>query len=46
MSEFELDLITLGFSFTLFWGIIILLILYPKIQAKKIQKRINSLQRS
>lgn len=46
MTEIILDLITLIFSILLFCIIIILLIIYPKIQLKKIEKRISSLKRT
>ena len=46
MTEIILDLITLIFSISLFCLIILLLIVYPKIQLKKIIKRISSLKRS
>ena len=46
MSQEVLDGITLGISVSLFLIIIILLIVYPKLNAKKLNKRIESLKRS
>ena len=46
MSEQYLDYITISISFALFWGVIIILILYPKLKLRKIQKRINNLTKN
>lgn len=45
MSEFFSDYITIIISYLLFWGIIIILILYPKIKLKRLNKRINNLKK-
>ena len=45
MSEQYLDYLTISISFVLFWGVIIILILYPKLKLRKIQKRINNLKK-
>ncbi|MFW9952485.1 MAG: hypothetical protein ACFFKA_20385 [Candidatus Thorarchaeota archaeon] len=45
MSEVVLDSITMAISYTLFWVIIIILILYPKLRIRKLKKRINKLER-
>jgi hypothetical protein len=46
MSRDMLDIYTLSINLLLFWVIVILLILYPKIYLKKIQKRTQNLKRS
>ncbi len=38
------DLITIGISYLLFWAILIILILYPKLKLKKVKKSIKSLE--
>jgi len=45
MSELYLDYITISISFTLFWIVIIILILYPKLRLRKTQKRIINLKK-
>lgn len=40
------DLITISVSYILFWLVIIILILYPKIQLRKILKRIKNLEKN
>jgi len=40
------DLITICVSYILFWVIIIILILYPKLRLKKILKRIKNLEKN
>ncbi|KKM26875.1 hypothetical protein LCGC14_1580370 [marine sediment metagenome] len=44
--EIYRDVITITISYLLFWSVIILLILYPKLQLKKIQKRIHNLEKN
>jgi hypothetical protein len=48
MSEHYLkcDLITISISFILFWIVIIILILYPKLRLRKILKRIRNLEKN
>jgi len=48
MSEHYLksDLITISISFTLFWIVILILILYPKLRLRKTLKRIKNLERN
>lgn len=46
MSELYLDYITISISYALFWGVIILLILYPKLKLKKTLRRINNLNKN
>jgi hypothetical protein len=43
MSELIKDITTMSISYALFWFIIIILVLYPKLSKKKIQKRIDKL---
>lgn len=38
------DLITISISYLLFWAILIILILYPKLKLKKVKKSIKSLE--
>lgn len=45
MSELILDYITISVSFALFWVIVIILILYPKLRIKRLKKRINNLNK-
>ncbi|MFW9895399.1 MAG: hypothetical protein ACFFD7_06315 [Candidatus Thorarchaeota archaeon] len=40
------DLITIAASYILFWAVIIILILYPKLKLKKVLKRIKSLEKN
>jgi hypothetical protein len=42
---FYSDLITISISYILFWAIIIILVLYPKLRLKKILKRIQNLEK-
>ena len=46
--EYEIfrDITTIIISYLLFWSVIIILILYPKIRLKKIQKRIQNLEKN
>ena len=47
MSDFIIeDIITISISYALFWIVIVILILYPKLSKRKIQKRINKLNQS
>lgn len=46
MSVFTMDFITLIISYILFWIIIIILILYPKLRLRRIKKRINNLEKT
>jgi len=46
MSELIQDITTMIISYALFWFVIIILILYPKLSRRKIQKRINKLNQS
>jgi hypothetical protein len=45
MSELFLDYITISISYALFWGMVIFLILYPKLRLKTIKKRTNKLNK-
>ena len=40
------DLITISVSYVLFWAVIIILILYPKLRLRKIKKRIKTLEKN
>jgi len=40
------DITTMSISYVLFWFVISILILYPKLSKRKIQKRINKLNQS
>jgi uncharacterized membrane protein YciS (DUF1049 family) len=46
MSELIMDIIIMSISYALFWLVIVILILYPKLSKRKIQKRINKLNQS
>jgi len=46
MSELIKDITTMIISYALFWFVILILILYPKLSKRKIQKRINQLNKS
>lgn len=43
---FYSDLITISISYILFWTVIIILILYPKLRLKRILKRIKNLEKN
>jgi len=43
MSYLIEDITTISISYALFWFVIAILILYPKLSKRKIQKRINKL---
>ena len=40
------DIITMSISYFLFWLVIIVLILYPKLQLRKISRRKRNLEKS
>lgn len=40
------DIVTVSISYVLFWAILIFIILYPKLRLKKIQKRIQNLEKN
>ena len=40
------DLITMSISYILFWFVIIILIVYPKLQLRKINRRKRNLEKS
>ncbi|MHA1239559.1 MAG: heme exporter protein CcmD [Promethearchaeota archaeon] len=46
MSELILDITTISISYALFWLVIIILILYPKLAKRKIEKRLNRLNQN
>jgi hypothetical protein len=46
VQHFYPDLITISVSYILFWLVIIILIFYPKIQLRKIMKRIKNFEKN
>ena len=46
MSELILDIITISISYVLFWLVIIILILYPKLSKRKVERRLNRLSQN
>ena len=46
MSELILDITTISISYVLFWLLIIILILYPKLSKRKVQRRLNRLNQN
>jgi len=46
MSELILDIATISISYVLFWLVIIILILYPKLSKRKVQRRLNRLNQN
>lgn len=46
MSELILDISTISISYVLFWLLIIILIVYPKLSKRKVQRRLNRLNQS
>jgi len=46
MSELILDTITISISYVLFWLVIIFLILYPKLSKRKVERRLNRLNKN
>jgi hypothetical protein len=45
MAQIYLDISTMVFCYLIFWILVILLILYPKLKLKKISKRIKMLKK-
>ncbi|KKN00786.1 hypothetical protein LCGC14_1134350 [marine sediment metagenome] len=45
-DEIFRDITTIIICYLFFWSVIIILILYPKIRLKKIQKRIQNLEKN
>ncbi|KKN35061.1 hypothetical protein LCGC14_0787420 [marine sediment metagenome] len=45
-DEIFRDIMTITICYLLFWSVIIILILYPKFRLKKIQKRIQNLEKT
>jgi len=46
MSELILDTVTISISYVLFWLVIIFLILYPKLSKRKVERRLNRLNKN
>ncbi len=46
MSEIEKAIITIIISYILFWSVVVILILYPKLRKKKILQRIKNLEKN
>ncbi|MBY9009500.1 MAG: heme exporter protein CcmD [Candidatus Lokiarchaeota archaeon] len=46
MSELTLDITTISISYALFWLVIIILILYPKLSKRKVERRLNRLNQN
>ncbi|MFX0034883.1 MAG: heme exporter protein CcmD [Candidatus Hermodarchaeota archaeon] len=46
LQYFDQDLITITISYILFWVVIIILILYPKLRIRKTLKRIKKLEKN
>ena len=46
MSELFLDTITISISYVLFWLVVVLLILYPKLSKRKVERRLNRLNKN
>jgi len=46
MSELILDITTISISYVLFWMMIILLILYPKLSKRKVERRLIRLNQN
>ena len=46
MSEIEKAIITIIISYILFWSVVVILILYPKLRQKKILQRIKNLEKN
>ena len=46
MSELIKDITTISISYVLFWLIVIILILYPKLTKRKVEKRLKRLNQS
>ncbi len=46
MSVLDNDIITIIISYILFWSVVVILILYPKLRLRKILKRIKNLEKN
>jgi len=46
MSELILDTFTISISYVLFWLVIILLILYPKLSKRKVERKLSRLNKN
>ncbi|KKM14208.1 hypothetical protein LCGC14_1708460 [marine sediment metagenome] len=46
MSILDNDIITIIISYILFWSVVIILILYPKLRLRKTLKRIKNLEKN
>ncbi len=46
MSELILDITTISISYALFWLVVIILILYPKLSKRKVEKRLKRLNQN
>lgn len=46
MSILDKDIKTIIISYILFWSVVIILILYPKLQLRKTLKRIKNLEKN
>ncbi|MFX1467143.1 MAG: hypothetical protein ACFFB8_00650 [Promethearchaeota archaeon] len=46
LQYFDQDLITITISYILFWAVIIILILYPKLRIRKTLKRMKNLEKN
>ena len=46
MSELFLDTVTISISYVLFWLVVLLLILYPKLSKRKVERRLNRLNKN
>lgn len=46
MSVLDNDIITITVSYILFWSVVIILILYPKLRLRKTLKRIKNLEKN
>ena len=46
LQYFYSDIITIAIAYILFWAVIIILIIYPKLRLKKISERIKKLEKN
>ena len=46
MSELILDMTTISISYVLFWLVILILILYPILSKRKVEKRLKRLNQN
>ncbi len=46
MSILDNDIITIIISYILFWSVVVILILYPKLRLRKTLKRIKNLEKN